>query len=104
MSNDFIIDWQNKEKPLSGTLFTSVGLVITYTNQDNIDDKVIHGKVYGVLKSYQVEHLQQLVKEAKKNMVSSQDTYIGYLFYDDHVDKITVKPDEIQTLQYELVV
>lgn len=97
----FIIDW-NQGK--NGTLFTSVGLVITYTDQDNIDDKVVNGKVYGVLKSHQVESLQHLIEDAKKNTTTSQDTYIGYVFYNNHLDEVILKPDEIQTLQYQLVV
>ncbi len=67
----FIIDW-NQGK--NGTLFASVGLVITYTDQDNIDDKVVNGKIYGVLKSYQVESLQHLIEDAEKD--TSQDTHI----------------------------
>ena len=102
---NFIIDWYNDDLQ-SGTLFTSVGLVLTYTNQDNIDDKVVNGKVYGFLEMHQVISLSKLLEQRQKIANTSKD-YIAYLFYDDRIDEIAIDTqliNEIQTLQYEVVV
>lgn len=100
----FVIDWRQGN---SGTLFTSVGLVIVYANQDNIDDKIVNGKIYGSLELWQVERLRELLGDTQKMYASqNEDMYVGYLFYDDHVDEIILNSEavnEIPTLQYQLV-
>lgn len=105
----FVIDWSKNGD--NGTLFTSAGLVITYTNEKQIDDKIIYGKIYGFLNPQQVKSLHDLLEDTRNkppqpNNKDDEDTYIGYIFYkNDRVDKIILDRsliDEIQTLQYKL--